>query len=245
MPPIQDGIRTPGVYTGVNINTQRFGLPANEHKVLFITPDVQMSPPQVQMPINIYDSKSADLLFGENSVAGRMVAAAIKTNRFVDVQCLGSTFTGDDSNTGGDDDPEPHYPIACEGATSSAVIKNENYILQWEEAPTVDVYVNNSLVASNVNSAFINQSWYLDTALQDNASQLGYSVSGTSSNQEIFYNSSSSNITFSLVPKSDGIYGGQTYLAKDALKIDAGNTNPTAYKDPATGAISFCLAAGG
>ncbi len=237
-------LRTPGVYTGVNINTQRTGLPANTHKVLFITPDAQMSPPQAQMPINTYDPKSADRLFGENSVAGRMVAAAIKTNRFVDVQCLGGDLT-DGSNTGGDVTPQPHYPIACEGATSSAVIKNENYILQWGTAPTVDVYVNNSLVASNVNAAFVNQSWYSDTALQDNASQLGYSVSGTSSNQELFYNSSSSNITFSLVPKSDGIYGGQTYLAKDALKIDAGNTNPTAYKDPATGAISFCLAAGG
>ena len=82
-------LRTPGVYTGVNINTQRTGLPANTHKVLFITPDAQMSPPQAQMPINTYDPKSADRLFGENSVAGRMVAAAIKTNRFVDVQCLG------------------------------------------------------------------------------------------------------------------------------------------------------------
>lgn len=98
-------LRTPGVYTGVNINTQRTGLPANTHKVLFITHDAQMSLPspmplpdiedapvaipQARMPINTYDPKSADRLFGENSVAGRMVAAAIKTNRFVDVQCLG------------------------------------------------------------------------------------------------------------------------------------------------------------
>ena len=36
---IQAGIRTPGIYTGVNINTQRTGLPANTHKVLFVTAD--------------------------------------------------------------------------------------------------------------------------------------------------------------------------------------------------------------
>jgi len=36
---IQAGIRTPGTYIGVNINTQRTGLPANTHKVLFITTD--------------------------------------------------------------------------------------------------------------------------------------------------------------------------------------------------------------
>ena len=134
--------------------------------------------------------------------------------------------------------------ISCAGATPSAILENENYILNLEKAPTVDVFVNNSLVASNVNSMFINQRWYFDTALQENALQLGYSVSGTSSNQEIFYNSSSSNITFSLVPKSDGFLDGKRYLAKDALKINGSNPNPTAYKDSTTGTISFCLAAG-
>ena len=41
------------------------------------------------MPVSIYDKAQADNTFGENSVAGRMITAAIKTNRFVDVQCLG------------------------------------------------------------------------------------------------------------------------------------------------------------
>lgn len=226
--PIPNGIRTPDTYIDVNLNAQRTGLPANVHKVLFITPDNQ--PAEQTTPLNIYDKAGADAKFGANSIAGRMITAAVKVNRVVDVQCLGKLQTS--------------QHISCAGATPSAILKNENYTLIWEKAPTVDVFVNNSLVASNVNSMFINQSWYSDTALQENALQLGYSVSGTSSNQEIFYNSSNSNITFSLVPKSDGFLDGKIYLAKDALKIDGSNPNPTAYKDSTTGTISFCLAAG-
>ncbi|MFE1966773.1 phage tail protein, partial [Acinetobacter baumannii] len=37
---IPAGIKTPGVYTDVNTNTLRTGLPANEQKVLFVTLDV-------------------------------------------------------------------------------------------------------------------------------------------------------------------------------------------------------------
>ena len=84
---IQKGIKTPGVYTDVNINTQRTGLIANTHKVLFITNDDQ--PDDSSMPISIYDKSKADASFGVNSEAGRMITAAIKTNSLVDVQCLG------------------------------------------------------------------------------------------------------------------------------------------------------------
>ncbi|WP_448761895.1 hypothetical protein [Acinetobacter tandoii] len=83
--PIQNGIKTPGVYTDVNINTQRTGLLANTQKVLFITNDEGDG----SMPVSIYDKAAADGAFGVNSEAGRMITAAIKTNRVVDVQCLG------------------------------------------------------------------------------------------------------------------------------------------------------------
>jgi len=78
-------IKTPGIYTEVNINTQRTGLLANTQKVLFITPD----PFSPDMPKSIYDKAEADNSFGASSIAGRMITAAIKTNRVVDVQCLG------------------------------------------------------------------------------------------------------------------------------------------------------------
>lgn len=78
-------IKTPGVYTEVNINTQRTGLIANTQKVLFITTDTTTP----SMPVDIYDKAAADEAFGANSEAGRMITAAIKTNRVVDVQCLG------------------------------------------------------------------------------------------------------------------------------------------------------------
>ena len=77
-------LKTPGTYLGVNINTQRTGLPANIHKVLFITNDETTA-----MPISIYDKAKADQIYGADSEAGRMITAAIKTNRVVDVQILG------------------------------------------------------------------------------------------------------------------------------------------------------------
>ncbi|WHP04765.1 MULTISPECIES: hypothetical protein [Acinetobacter] len=83
-------LKTPGTYLGVNINTQRTGLPANVQKVLFITNDDQ--PETTAMPISIYDKAQAESIFGSGEVpseAARMITAAIKTNRVVDVQILG------------------------------------------------------------------------------------------------------------------------------------------------------------
>ena len=80
-------IKTPGQYFEVNTNTQRSGLPANIHKVLFITNDKQLE--TTAMPVSIYDKAKADQIYGADSETGRMITAAIKTNRVVDVQCLG------------------------------------------------------------------------------------------------------------------------------------------------------------
>ena len=79
-------IKTPNIYTDVNINTQRSGLLNNTQRVLFVTQD---KADNVKMPMDVYDTANADKLFGSNSEAGRMVKAAIKTFRTVDVQCLG------------------------------------------------------------------------------------------------------------------------------------------------------------
>lgn len=85
-------LKTPGTYLDVNINTQRTGLPANIHKVLFVTNDKQLE--TTAMPISIYDKAKADQIFGADSEAGRMITAAIKTNRVVDVQMLGKSLAG-------------------------------------------------------------------------------------------------------------------------------------------------------
>lgn len=88
-------IKTPGTYLDVNINTQRTGLPANNHKVLFITNDSQPRPEIGDvMPVDIYDKAQAEQIFGNGpeappSEAARMITAAIKTNNLVRVQCLG------------------------------------------------------------------------------------------------------------------------------------------------------------
>lgn len=92
--PIPANLKTPGTYLDVNINTQRTGLPANIHKVLFITNDVQsIDGENPLMPVNIYDKAQAEQIFGDvegpSSEAGRMITAAIETNRVVDVQILG------------------------------------------------------------------------------------------------------------------------------------------------------------
>lgn len=54
---IPAGIKTPGVYTDVNINTLRTGLPANEQKVLFVTLDVLSGQ---FTPVDVYDTAGAD-----------------------------------------------------------------------------------------------------------------------------------------------------------------------------------------
>jgi phage tail sheath gpL-like len=69
-------------------------LPANIHKVLFITNDNQPEPEGNAMPISIYDKAKADQIYGADSEVGRMITAAIKTNRVVDVQCLGKPLAG-------------------------------------------------------------------------------------------------------------------------------------------------------
>lgn len=84
---IPSNLRTPGFYADVNINTERGGLPANTHKVLFLTLDNSES--ELVTPTPIYDKASADAIFGENSQVGQMITAAIKTNRFVNVESFG------------------------------------------------------------------------------------------------------------------------------------------------------------
>ena len=71
---IQAGIRTPGTYIGVNINTQRAGLPANTHKVLFLTSDTKV----MTQPVAIYDEADADDKIAANSAMSKMIKAASK-----------------------------------------------------------------------------------------------------------------------------------------------------------------------
>ncbi len=88
---ITAGIKTPGVYTDVNINTLRTGLPANEQKVLFVTLDVLSGQ---FTPVDVYDTAGADSKFGKNSQAGRMIKAAVKTNRLVNAQAIALAVDG-------------------------------------------------------------------------------------------------------------------------------------------------------
>lgn len=93
---IPSNIRTPDIYTDINLNAQRSGLPANLHRVLFITGDDQTPPENGNaMPVSIYDKAQANEIFGADSEAGRMITAAIKTNRTVDVQGLGKSLAED------------------------------------------------------------------------------------------------------------------------------------------------------
>ncbi|ENV33922.1 hypothetical protein [Acinetobacter gerneri] len=82
---IPQGLKTPGSYFDINTNTPRMGLPLNTHKVLFITLDVLSA--QFK-PVDVYDQANADKVFGAKSEAGRMIAAAVKSNRFVDAQAI-------------------------------------------------------------------------------------------------------------------------------------------------------------
>ena len=81
---VQAGIKTPGMYTDVNINTQRAGLPANTHKVLFLTSDTKV----MAQPVAIYDEADADDKIAADSAMSKMIKAAVKTNRLIDAYGL-------------------------------------------------------------------------------------------------------------------------------------------------------------
>ena len=98
--PIPNGIKTPGVYTDVNINTQRAGLLPNTQRVLFISSDAPTA--AMPTPVDVYDTAQADSKFGASSVLGRMIKAAIKTNRLVNAQGFSLTdFAGGGGSGGG------------------------------------------------------------------------------------------------------------------------------------------------
>lgn len=88
---ISANIKVPDVYTSVNINTQRTGLPLNDQRVLFVTEDVLS---EQFTPVDVYDKADADTKFGANSQAGRMITAAVKTNRTVNVQAVALAVEG-------------------------------------------------------------------------------------------------------------------------------------------------------
>ena len=120
---VQSGIRTPGVYTAVNINTQRTGLIPNEQKVLFVTTD----PKELDQPIAIYDTSDADEKIGTDSKVTRMIKAAVKTNRLVDAYAMPIII----------DKTVPATPVADLDATLEVIEPLGFTILAIDTAPTV------------------------------------------------------------------------------------------------------------
>ena len=120
---VQSGIRTPGVYTAVNINTQRTGLIPNEQKVLFVTTD----PKELDQPIAIYDTSDADEKIGTDSKVTRMIKAAVKTNRLVDAYAMPIII----------DKTVPATPVADLDSTLEVIEPLGFTILATDTAPTV------------------------------------------------------------------------------------------------------------
>lgn len=120
---IQAGIRTPGTYIGVNINTQRTGLPANTHKVLFITTDNKV----MDQPVEIYDEADATAKIGVDSIVGRMVKAAVKTNRLVDVQAITLAMNTTD----------PQAPVPDVDDTTEIIAPLGHTILVLDKPPAI------------------------------------------------------------------------------------------------------------
>lgn len=78
-------MKTPGIYTDINTQTQRTGLPTQDHRIVFVTGDTKA-------PINptpIYDTATADIVSGADSKAGRMMAAALSISQGVRVETVG------------------------------------------------------------------------------------------------------------------------------------------------------------
>ena len=89
---IPSGLRRPDIYTDINTNTQRTGLPDNRQRVLFVTDDTLLDSNQA-LPVALYDKAKARAVFGASSTAERMITAALKTNTLVDVEAINQVVT--------------------------------------------------------------------------------------------------------------------------------------------------------
>jgi phage tail sheath gpL-like len=86
---IPNNIRTPGTYVDYDTNVQRSGLPVANGKILFVTGDTWAG--GQSLPQDLYEPSTAKTLFGDESNAALMIAAALKVNSGVDVQVLGKS----------------------------------------------------------------------------------------------------------------------------------------------------------
>ncbi len=89
-------MKTPGIYTDINTQTQRTGLPTQDHRIVFVTGDAAAP----KNPTPIYDTATANVVSGDNSNAGRMIAAALSVSQGVRVETVGKSQPSDGS--GGD-----------------------------------------------------------------------------------------------------------------------------------------------
>ncbi|WP_179288373.1 hypothetical protein [Psychrobacter sp. JB193] len=78
-------MKTPGIYTDINTQTQRTGLPTQDHRIVFVTGDTAAP----SNPTPIYDTATANVVSGANSNAGRMIAAALSVSQGVRVETVG------------------------------------------------------------------------------------------------------------------------------------------------------------
>ena len=79
--------RTPGMYTSINTQTQRTGLANQDHSIVLVTSDVGAP----ATPTPIYDTATAEAVSGDNSNAGRMMAAALSVSQGVRVDTVGKS----------------------------------------------------------------------------------------------------------------------------------------------------------
>ena len=111
--------RTPGMYTEINTQTQRTGLPNQSHSIVLITSDAQAP----ATPTPIYDTATADSVSGDNSNAGRMMAAALSVSQGVRVDTVGKSEPsdgsgGDFNGSGGADYESFDFSIKSDSATA-------------------------------------------------------------------------------------------------------------------------------
>lgn len=78
-------MKTPGIYTDINTQTQRTGLPTQDHRIVFVTGDTAAP----ANPTPIYDTATANAVSGSNSNAGRMMAASLTVSQGVRVETMG------------------------------------------------------------------------------------------------------------------------------------------------------------
>ena len=86
---IQPGMRKPGVYMEFNTRLAVNTLPGNPQRMLVIGPMLAAGSAPALTPVQVFSDDEGDTLFGAGSLVAAMIRAAIRANKYLQLEAIG------------------------------------------------------------------------------------------------------------------------------------------------------------